>query len=363
VNPKQKIMAFLSRRASATGGELREHLRLSRQALSLHLRNLLETRQIVRSGTTRGARYSLEGKAEKPATIARLLPLRGCDEDRVWNQLAVQLNLARVLRPNVLAIVRYAFTEMLNNAIDHSQAERCSIRFTVTPSLVSFDIRDAGIGLFHSIANKHGLPDEETALVELLKGKTTTMPEAHAGEGIFFTSRIGDDFTVRSHRIQMEWKRAKQDVFVSQQRNLAGTAVHFTVHRSAKHKLEDVFGEFAPAEYDFQFQKTRVFVKLLRHDYVSRSEAKRLLANLEKFGEISLDFRDVRSVGQGFADEVFRVFTTRHPGIVIHPEHASPAVLAMIKHVRSATPPQQLLGNHRGDKGKPEKKQRYLTTH
>jgi DNA-binding MarR family transcriptional regulator len=338
VDTKQKILAFLSRRPSATGGELREHLALSRQAMSLHLRSLLETHQIVRLGTTRGARYSLAGKAEKPATIARLLPIRDCDEDRVWNQLAVQLNLERVLRPNVLAIVRYAFTEMLNNAIDHSQAERCSIRFTVTSGFVSFDIRDAGIGLFHSIATKHSLPDEETALVELLKGKTTTMPEAHAGEGIFFTSRIGDAFTVRSHRIQMEWKRAKHDVFVSQQRHLAGTAIHFTVHRSARHKLEEVFGEFAPAEYDFQFQKTRVFVKLLRHDYVSRSEAKRLLANLEKFREISLDFRDVRSVGQGFADEVFRAFASRHPGIMIHPEHASPPVLAMIKHVRPVTP-------------------------
>jgi anti-sigma regulatory factor (Ser/Thr protein kinase) len=307
--------------------------------MSLHLRSLLETHQIVRSGTTRGARYSLEGKAEKPITIARLLPISGCDEDRVWNQLAVQLSLDRTLRPNVLAMVRYAFTEMLNNAIDHSQAERCSIRFIVTPSLVSFDIRDAGIGAFHSIASKHGLPDEETALVELLKGKTTTMPEAHAGKGIFFTSRIGDDFIVRSHRIQMEWKRAKQDVFVSQQRYVTGTTVHFTLHRSAKHTLEEVSGEFAPAEYDFQFQKTRVFVKLLRQDYVSRSEAKRLLANLEKFREISLDFRNVRSVGQGFADEVFRVFANRHPGIVIHPEHAGSAVLAMIKHVHAIIPP------------------------
>lgn len=251
----------------------------------------------------------------------------------MWERVATQLNLERTLRTNVMAIVRYAFTEMLNNAIDHSKAERCSIRFMLTPGLVSFDIQDAGIGAFHSIAAKYHLPDEETALVELLKGKTTTMPEAHAGEGIFFTSRVGDNFTIRSHRIQIEWKRTKHDVFVSQQRHRAGTAIHFALHLSARHKLEEVFAEFAPAEYDFQFQKTRVLVKLLQPDYVSRSEAKRLLANLEKFKEISLDFRGVRSVGQGFADEVFRVFAQRHPSIVIHPEQASSAVLAMIKHV------------------------------
>ncbi len=334
MDTKQKLLTFLSKRSSATGGELREHLRLSRQALSLHLRSLLETHTIVRSGVTRGAQYRLAGTSEKTATISRVLTIRGCNEDRVWDQVATQLNFQRTLRANVMAIVRYAFTEMLNNAIDHSKTERCSIHVALTPSLVSFDIRDAGIGVFRSIAAKYHLQDEETAMVELLKGKTTTMPEAHAGEGIFFTSRVGDTFTIRSHRIQIEWKRAKRDVFVSQQRQKTGTAVHFALHLSARHKLEEVFAEFAPAKYDFQFQKTKVLVRLIQPDYVSRSEAKRLLTNLEKFKEIGLDFRDVRSVGQGFADEVFRVFAQRHPGIVIHPEQASPAVLAMIKHVR-----------------------------
>ncbi len=97
-----------------------------------------------------------------------------------------------------------------------------------------------------------------------------------------------------------------------------------------------MFGEFAPAEYDFRFQKTRVLVKLLQRDYVSRSEAKRLLANLEKFSEIVLDFRDVKSVGQGFADEVFRVFAEHHPTIKIAAENVNPAVDAMIRHTRSS---------------------------
>jgi hypothetical protein len=103
--------------------------------------------------------------------------------------------------------------------------------------------------------------------------------------------------------------------------------------RSARQTIEDVFSEFAPEQYDYQFQKTKVLVKLLQPDYVSRSEARRLLANLEKFREIALDFRGVRSVGQGFADEVFRVFAHRNPDIVLHSENASPAIMAMIRHV------------------------------
>jgi hypothetical protein len=161
------------------------------------------------------------------------------------------------------------------------------------------------------------------------------MREAHTGEGIFFTSRAADRFVLRSHRVQVEWNRLRDDVFVSSPRFLQGTSVSFAIQRDSRLRLESVFAEFAPEEYDFQFQKTRMLVKLLQRDYVSRSEARRLLANLEKFREIVLDFRDVKSVGQGFADETFRVFANRHPGIRITTEHANPAVDAMIRHVRS----------------------------
>lgn len=338
MNAKQQILTFLSRHRSASGGELRAHLRLSRQALNLHLRTLLADEKIVKSGTTRGASYMLASRAAQPIILTRTLMTNGCDEDRVWVEIEARLQLNRTVRPNGLAILRYAFTEMLNNAIDHSQSDRCTIRITVGPTLVSFDIRDHGIGVFHSIASKLHFSDEDTALIELLKGKTTTMPQAHTGEGIFFTSRAGDTFSLRSHRIHIEWNRAKDDVFVSQPRFTRGTLVQFSVQRSTRRKLDDIFGEFAPQEYDFQFQKTNVLVKLLQPDYVSRSEARRLVANLEKFREIVFDFRDVRSVGQGFADEVFRVFANRNPSIILRPENASPTVMAMIRHVSGQSP-------------------------
>ena len=327
------ILAYLSRRKSVTGGELRAHLGFSRQALSLHMRRLLQTGQVVRAGTTRGARYTLAGRTSTGGSVSRHLLTQGLAEDRVWEGLAIRLNLGRTLRPHVEAIVRYAFTEMLNNAMEHSESDRCSIRFNLEAGTVSFEVRDPGIGVFHSIASKLGFPDEETALIELLKGRTTTMREAHTGEGIFFTARVADRFMLRSHRIQVEWDRGKDDVFVSQRRLLAGTAVHFVIQRSTRRRLADVFHEFAPKEYDFQFQKTKVLVKLLQRDYVSRSEARRLLANLEKFREIVLDFRKVTSVGQGFADEIFRVFARRYPAIRMTTENTNPVIDAIIRHV------------------------------
>jgi hypothetical protein len=111
------------------------------------------------------------------------------------------------------------------------------------------------------------------------------------------------------------------------------------IQRSTRRRLADVFNEFAPKEYDFQFQKTKVLVKLLRRDYVSRSEARRLLANLEKFREIVLDFREVTSVGQGFADEIFRVFAGRYPAIRVTRENTNPVIEAIIRHVTPAIDP------------------------
>jgi biotin operon repressor len=335
VDPKGKILAYLNRRGTATGRELGAHLGISRQALSLHIRNLVDTGKVARIGTTRAACYTLASRRPAAAVVSRTLGTQRLDEGRVWDELATSLNLRRTLRPNVEAIVHYGFTEILNNAIEHSEADRCTIRLRLEAGAVSFEVRDPGIGVFHSIASKLHLGNEETALVELLKGRTTTMREAHTGEGIFFTSRAADRFILRSHRIQIEWSRTKDDVFVSKQRYLAGTDARFTLQRSTRRRLEDVFSEFAPEEYDFRFQKTKVLVKLLRADYVSRSEARRLLANLEKFSEIVLDFRDVQSVGQGFADEVFRVFAEQHPAITVSTENTNPVIDAMIRHVAS----------------------------
>jgi hypothetical protein len=50
---------------------------------------------------------------------------------------------------------------------------------------------------------------------------------------------------------------------------------------------------------------------------------------------IELDFRNVESVGQGFADEVFRVFANNHPEIDLRPVNAIPAVNAVIRHARA----------------------------
>lgn len=331
---RDAIRDYIEENGSATGPELAEYLGITRQAVSLHLRQLIANAEIIKTGSTRAARYLPGDAAPAERQVKRTLALVDLDESSVYDDIAIVLTLSR-LRNNIESIVHYAFTEMLNNAIDHSMSDLCTIDVRLDAAKLAFTVRDQGIGVFNSIADKFALPDEHAAMIELIKGKTTTQPKAHSGEGIFFVSKAADRFTIRSHKLQIEWDRYRDDVFVSEPRFLKGTYVRFEIALDSRTRLENVFAEFAPQEYDFQFQKTRVLVKLLRRDYVSRSEAKRLLHNLDKFSEIELDMRDVISVGQGFADEVFRVFASAHPDIAIRASNAGKAVEAMIQHVRA----------------------------
>ncbi|HSS65725.1 MAG TPA: helix-turn-helix domain-containing protein, partial [Gammaproteobacteria bacterium] len=124
---RDAILAYVERRGSATSTELADHLKLTRQAINLHLRQLIDSGEIIKTGSTRSARYFPPSAAPEPEIFEGQFNLEGLDEARVYDRVAVSLNLARRLRPNVRNIVHYAFTEMLNNAVEHSKAERCRV--------------------------------------------------------------------------------------------------------------------------------------------------------------------------------------------------------------------------------------------
>jgi len=330
---KQEILDCLEKLGASTSTQLCEQLGISRQALNLHVQKLISNGNIIKTGVTRAAKYYLAESGPKAEKYNKTVRLANLDENAVYHEMATTLNLKSVLSSDQESIVHYGFTEMLNNAIDHSKTDKCEISVSMDKANIEFEIRDRGIGVFHSIASRLSLQDEYAAMIELLKGKTTTMPDAHSGEGIFFSSQAADKFTLRSHSIQLLWDKFKDDVFVSQPRFSKGTSVHFLLNRSSRTKLETVFSRFAPEEFDFEFSKTKIMIKLLKPEYISRSEAKRLIVNLEKFRVVELNFKHVSQLGQGFADEVFRVFASRNPNTALQVTHASSSIQAMINHV------------------------------
>ena len=87
------------------------------------------------------------------------------------------------------------------------------------------------------------------------------------------------------------------------------------------------------------FNKTVVPVALAKagpNELVSRSQAKRLLARVDQFKIVVFDFKDVESIGQAFADEIFRVFAKRHPDIEMPVVHATKQVRDMIARAHGA---------------------------
>ncbi len=70
---------------------------------------------------------------------------------------------------------------------------------------------------------------------------------------------------------------------------------------------------------------------------VSRSQAKRLIARFDRFKVVILDFEGVESLGQAFADEVFRVFGNRFPTIELSEVNANADVTRMIRRATSGS--------------------------
>ena len=305
---KKHILKCLKDRGAISGTELAAVLGISRQAVNRHLRDLVQDGKVTKEGATKGARYRLSGSSPSAPgqRVRKRYPLRDLEEDRVLREVDARLRLRDHLSRKAWEITSYAFTEMVNNAIDHSRSPECRVDVELDAYLVRFCVRDFGIGVFESIAAKLGLPDAHAAVGELVKGKTTTMPERHSGEGIFFTSKVADMMSFRSHRTELVFDNNKKDVFVHEKRYQRGTEVVFELKKGSRRDLSSVFSKFAPEAFDYRFEKTRVQVKLFEEDYISRSEARRLLTGLDRFSEVVLDFKGVTSIGQAFADEVFQ---------------------------------------------------------
>ena len=336
MSSKEKIIEYLSKHHMVSGREFSVYLGISRQAVNKNLKALIQNGEVIKQGTTRDAVYQLKKKNAKEKStrnFEKTYDLKNLEEDSVFQEVKLFLNLERELNNFALEIVRYSFTEILNNAIDHSNSGKCFVKCSLDPYDFHFKIRDFGIGVFFSICDKFDLADENAAVGELIKGKTTTMPERHTGEGLFFTSKVADKLSLRSHKIDLYFDNLMNDVFIEEKRFLKGTDIFFNISKRSKRNLAKVFNDYAPEDFDYHFNRTRVQVKLFQKQYVSRSEAKRLIHNLDNFTEIIFDFNGVKSIGQGFADEIFRVFQKEHPEITIKTDNVSPVIKTMIRHV------------------------------
>jgi anti-sigma regulatory factor (Ser/Thr protein kinase) len=332
---KKIILTRISRKGKARVAEIVKATDFSRAYVNRFFQELKKEGRLVLIGKANNAFYVPADKAvsEKKKILAarRILKNSNLSEDLVLEDIRQGSGIFFGLPRNLAGLLEYAFTEMLNNAIEHSKSKRIVVLMNRTSRAVFFEVIDFGMGIFRNIRDKKGLNSQIEAIQDLLKGKETTMPEAHSGEGIFFTSKIADNFIIQSSDKKVVFDNLVKDVFVKDSSRVRGTKIFFEVSLKSKKKLEDIFGEYSQKGFDFGKTKVRVNLFSLDNVYISRSQARRIMAGMEKFRTITLDFKGVETVGQGFADEVFRVWKKRHPGIKIEYQNAKEGVLIMIK--------------------------------
>lgn len=317
----------------------------SRQYISGKLKGLSLKNTLVRSGS-RGAYvyYALPENAEylhsAQKKIKKKLKNQNLKEHEILEDLLSQALFLTKLSDNVRSIFDYAFSEMLNNAIEHSKSPNIEVEVSEDNEFLVFTIRDFGIGVFRNVMQKRKLKNELEAIQDLLKGKVTTEPKSHSGEGIFFTSKISDSFSEESFEYKLKIDNMIKDIFVENIKNIKGTKVTFKIKLDSKKHLNDIFKQYQSDPKNYAFDKTDVHVKLYQMGtvHVSRSQARRVLSNLEKFKKITMDFEGVPAIGQAFADEVFRVFLSNHPEISIEPINMNETVRFMIERVEKPQP-------------------------
>ena len=244
------------------------------------------------------------------------------------------------LPQNVLDIWHFCFTEMFNNAIDHSGGSEILVEIARTAANTQVLLMDNGIGIFRKIQGALNLLDERHAVLELAKGKLTTDPKYHTGQGIFFTSRLVDDFDIHSGGVFFSHTVGRDEDWIlekPQQAGTVGTAVFLKLDNYSNRTAKEVFDQFSSGS-DYGFTKTVVPVKLAQYGedkLISRSQAKRLLSRVDLFKLVVFDFEAVESIGQAFADEIFRIFARDHPQIEVVPINANPEVQQMIASARA----------------------------
>lgn len=326
-NIKQAIREILVREGSLATRDVVAATGISPQAAHYHLKEMLASGEIIRHGRGRATRYRLAETADWQYRAAR----SGLDEETVWRAARPAVESLTGLAGAGVEVFEYALTELVNNAIEHSDAREVTVELRRVDARLWLRVADDGVGVFERIRSAIGLESIHDALRQLAKGKLTTHPERHTGEGLFFVSRLADRFELESQGVRWLVDNELQDMAIAAaQRSGPGTRAHFLAGLPPQRSLQTVFAEHTR---DYRFARSRVVVKLYQSGrrFISRAAARRVVAGLERFEEVVLDFSGVEAVGQGFVDEVFRVWAASHPETALIPRHMSPEVAFMVE--------------------------------
>ena len=313
--------------------QLMQRLACSRRRAGVLLRQLAASQWLVAGGTPRKPVHH-PGPLRQ---VVRHYPLAGLQEDAPWRRdFAPFFDLP----PEVRRMAQHAFTELVNNAVDHSGGSQVTVSMRQTPLHMQLLVSDDGCGLFERIAQSFAIDDPQVAMFELSKGKLTSAPQRHCGHGLFFASRLADVFDVHANQAAFQHRTWSDQAWrPARAAPHRGTSVYLSIALDTPRTLDGVLRAHSLDAAGYGFERTQVPLMLLGGSemLMSRADARRVTSRLTQFGQAEIDFSGVDAIGHGFADELFRVFRREHPGVELLAKKMAPAVGAMVASVTDAS--------------------------
>src|ERR1035437_5117637 len=264
---KEKILEIINKKGKIKSSEIVSKVDVSRQYVNTVISELIAEKRVVKLGGTRNAFYVSPEYVKVhpnilPSSFKKKYKNKTLEEHKILMEIEGKFSLLLNLSENIKSIFTFAFSEMFNNAIEHSQSKNINVEVSLREDKLSFIVEDSGVGAFRNIMKKRNLHSEVEAIQDLLKGKTTTMPKSHSGEGIFFTSKAADLFILDSFGYQLTI--TSEDTTIRHSPiTKRGTRVMFEINKNSNLHLNDVFKKFTNIadNSDYGFDKTEIRVK------------------------------------------------------------------------------------------------------
>ncbi len=323
--------------ATEFGGQLpaavMDRLAIGRRPALALLRQLEAAQWLRRDGSPRRPVW-------RPGPLRQVVQryaLGGQQEDRPWaRDFAPHFDLP----DEVARMAQHAFTELLNNAIDHSGGSQVTLSMRQTATQLQLLVADDGCGLFQRIGEDFAIDDPALAMLELSKGKLTSLPQRHSGRGLFFSARLADICDLHANAAAFQFRGGDvRGWFPSRPLARQGSTVYLAIALDTPRTLDSVLRAHSLDGDSYRFERTVVPLRLLAtgsgHGLASRAQARRVTARLDRFRCAEVDFSGISDVGNGFADELFRVALLQQPALQLVPVGMAPRVLAMVDSVRA----------------------------
>ena len=329
----QWITAAALRQPERLDAELAARTGVSQRTARRALARLVELNWLVRDGSVRRPQW-------RPGAMRQVVQryaLDGLAEDIPW---ALDFGPCFTFPAGVQRMVQHAFCELLNNAIEHSGGSHVTVSLRQTATQAQLLVSDNGLGLFERIAQTFAIASPALAMLELSKGKLTSQPHRHTGQGLFFTSKLADVFDLRANEAafqQREWDG--QGWRPQRALKHSGTSVYAAFALDTLRTLDGVRQAYSIDGSGVDFERTVVPLRLITSSIEgleSRAQARRVRERLGEFRRAEVDFGGVPVIGHAFADELFRVLAPSQPGLELVPVNMTPAVAALVASIQGS---------------------------